>query len=222
MRRRDRRDAQPRAAAGRKRRLDRRARARRAGATPPRCLFIGGDFPRKGGFDLLEAWTARPVCRTRRPRPHDELAAADSRCRPPSACSRRHCRTATVAEALARRRSLRLPTRNEAFGIVYQEAAAAGLPAIGSRLNAVPETHSPTARPACSWLPAVTPNWRAALDGLIASAETRRDMGVRAAPGHRSAPIRIATAATCGRDQAAGAGTVSANAVREAYGEQRG
>ena len=32
-----------------------------------------------------------------------------------------------------------MPTRNEAFGLVYQEAAAAGLPAIGSRLNAVPE-----------------------------------------------------------------------------------
>jgi len=32
-----------------------------------------------------------------------------------------------------------MPTKNEAFGLVYQEAAAAGLPAIGSRLNAVPE-----------------------------------------------------------------------------------
>ena len=32
-----------------------------------------------------------------------------------------------------------MPTRNEAFGLVYQEAAAAGLPAIGTRLNAVPE-----------------------------------------------------------------------------------
>jgi glycosyltransferase involved in cell wall biosynthesis len=32
-----------------------------------------------------------------------------------------------------------MPTRNEAFGLVYQEAAAAGLPAIGTRHNAVPE-----------------------------------------------------------------------------------
>jgi glycosyltransferase involved in cell wall biosynthesis len=32
-----------------------------------------------------------------------------------------------------------MPTRNEAFGLVYQEAAAAGLPAIGTSLNAVPE-----------------------------------------------------------------------------------
>ena len=32
-----------------------------------------------------------------------------------------------------------MPTRNEAFGLVFQEAAAAGLPAIGTRHNAVPE-----------------------------------------------------------------------------------
>jgi glycosyltransferase involved in cell wall biosynthesis len=32
-----------------------------------------------------------------------------------------------------------MPTRNEAFGLVYQEAAAAGLAAIGTRHNAVPE-----------------------------------------------------------------------------------
>jgi glycosyltransferase involved in cell wall biosynthesis len=32
-----------------------------------------------------------------------------------------------------------MPTRNEAFGLVYQEAAAAGIPAIGTRQNAVPE-----------------------------------------------------------------------------------
>jgi glycosyltransferase involved in cell wall biosynthesis len=32
-----------------------------------------------------------------------------------------------------------LPTRVDAFGIVFQEAAAAGLPAIGTTVNAVPE-----------------------------------------------------------------------------------
>jgi glycosyltransferase involved in cell wall biosynthesis len=32
-----------------------------------------------------------------------------------------------------------MPTHNEAFGLVFQEAAAAALPAIGSRLNAIPE-----------------------------------------------------------------------------------
>ena len=33
----------------------RRSGARAAGAQP-QCLFMGGDFPRKGGFDLLDAW----------------------------------------------------------------------------------------------------------------------------------------------------------------------
>jgi glycosyltransferase involved in cell wall biosynthesis len=32
-----------------------------------------------------------------------------------------------------------MPTRNEAFGLVFQEAAAAGIPAIGTHHNAVPE-----------------------------------------------------------------------------------
>jgi len=32
-----------------------------------------------------------------------------------------------------------MPTRNEAFGMVFQEAAAAGLPAIATSINAIPE-----------------------------------------------------------------------------------
>jgi len=32
-----------------------------------------------------------------------------------------------------------MPTRHEAFGMVFQEAAAAGVPAIGTRINAIPE-----------------------------------------------------------------------------------
>jgi glycosyltransferase involved in cell wall biosynthesis len=32
-----------------------------------------------------------------------------------------------------------MPVRHEAFGIVYEEAAASGVPAIGSAINAIPE-----------------------------------------------------------------------------------
>jgi glycosyltransferase involved in cell wall biosynthesis len=32
-----------------------------------------------------------------------------------------------------------LPTKGEAFGMVFQEAAAAGVPAVGTRINAIPE-----------------------------------------------------------------------------------
>ena len=32
-----------------------------------------------------------------------------------------------------------MPARHEAFGIVYEEAGASGIPAIGSDINAIPE-----------------------------------------------------------------------------------
>jgi glycosyltransferase involved in cell wall biosynthesis len=32
-----------------------------------------------------------------------------------------------------------MPTKHEAFGMVYQEAAAAGLPVVATNLNAIPE-----------------------------------------------------------------------------------
>jgi glycosyltransferase involved in cell wall biosynthesis len=80
-----------------------------------------------------------------------------------------------------------LPTREEAFGIVFQEAAAAGLPSIGTRLNSIPElVHDDvTGR-------LVPPGDRAALAAalrdLIANPERRREMGTRA----RAAVLRAA------------------------------
>jgi glycosyltransferase involved in cell wall biosynthesis len=72
-----------------------------------------------------------------------------------------------------------LPTRDEAFGIVFQEAAAAGLPAIGSRLNGVPEIvqHGETG---LLCLPGDHTGLARALDTLLASSALRRDMGTRA------------------------------------------
>jgi glycosyltransferase involved in cell wall biosynthesis len=69
-----------------------------------------------------------------------------------------------------------MPTRNEAFGLVYQEAAAAGLPAIGSRLNAVPEIIDDGVTGLL-----VSPGDRTALaralETLLASAELRERLG---------------------------------------------
>jgi glycosyltransferase involved in cell wall biosynthesis len=116
--------------------------ARRARATArhvPRLLFIGGDFSRKGGYDLLDAWVAG--------RFHDraelEVVTAAPLARPvPAGVRVTHGVTPHSAEwrALwAAADAFVMPTRNEAFGLVFQEAGAAGLPAIGTRHHAIPE-----------------------------------------------------------------------------------
>jgi glycosyltransferase involved in cell wall biosynthesis len=143
-------------------------------------LFVGGDFPRKGGFDLLEVW--------RLGRFHERAALdimtnwpLDESVLPPGVTLHRGV-TADSEPWLRLWRDADLfvlPTRDEAFGIVFLEAGAAGLPAIGTRLNAIPETirHGETGL-------LVAPGGHAelarALDALLASPETRRDMGVRA------------------------------------------
>ena len=105
-----------------------------------RVLFMGGDFPRKGGFDLLEAWRAGGFARratldlvTDWP-----IAAGDL---PDGVSLVRNIAPYTPAWFDRWRRAdfFVMPTRHEAFGMVFQEAAAAGVPAIGTRINAIPE-----------------------------------------------------------------------------------
>ncbi len=69
-----------------------------------------------------------------------------------------------------------MPTRNEAFGLVYQEAAAAGLPAIGSRLNAIPEIIE-AGETGFLVTPGDVRELVAVLDRLISSAELREHLG---------------------------------------------
>jgi len=151
------------------------ARRRRASARP-RCLFMGGDFPRKGGFDLLEAWTRGGFG------DRAELTIVTewplSSPLPPGVHQQTGIRGQTP-EWLATWRDADLfvmPTRNEAFGLVYQEAAAAGLPAIGSRLNAVPEIIEDGVTGLLVTPGSVT-GIASALDTLIASAELRERLG---------------------------------------------
>lgn len=112
----------------------------RSGDGPCRFLFMGGDFVRKGGWDLIDAWlasglagrgvlfiaTAFNLAGASLP----EGVIVTSPIRPYSAEWVDLWRAADVFV---------LPTRAEAFGMVLQEAAAAGVPAIATRLNATPE-----------------------------------------------------------------------------------
>jgi glycosyltransferase involved in cell wall biosynthesis len=119
---------------------ERASRARAAIGYRPRVLFMGGDFPRKGGPDLLDAWreggfAGRADLDIVTDWPFSAKAV------PPGA---------TVITGIApytprwlelwRRADLFvMPARHEAFGIVYEEAGASGIPAIGSNINAIPE-----------------------------------------------------------------------------------
>lgn len=116
-----------------------RRRERTASGGKVRVLFMGGDFHRKGGSVLLDAWEAGRF----EARAELTIATAGGVGRPlPPGVSVRN----DIVQHSAAWRSLWadadlfvLPTRNEAFGVVFQEAGAAGLPAIGTRHNAVPE-----------------------------------------------------------------------------------
>lgn len=159
---------------------ERYTRSVQASGYMPRVLFVGGDFLRKGGYDLLSAWrdgqlwqkasldlaTSSPIEPDRLPagvRVHTQVTAHSPEWR-----------------TLWRDADLFvLPTRDEAFGMVFQEAAAAGLPSIGTRINAVPEiVHDG----ATGFLVSLgdPQGLTRALNQLIASAERRREMGARA------------------------------------------
>ena len=155
---------------------ERAERATRPRVSPTRVLFMGGDFPRKGGFDLLEAWRAgrfadRAVLDLVTDWP---IAAADL---PPGARVVRGIRPHTSAwiEMWRQADVFAMPTRHEAFGLVYQEAAAAGLPVLATGINAVPEIVQDGAT------------------GLLVSPDDRARAGGRPSRAHRrSEPSRTA------------------------------
>jgi glycosyltransferase involved in cell wall biosynthesis len=72
-----------------------------------------------------------------------------------------------------------MPTTGEAFGMVFQEAAAAGVPAIGTRLNAVPEIVE-DGRTGLLVPPGDEAALADALRRLVHSPELRREMGTAA------------------------------------------
>jgi alpha-maltose-1-phosphate synthase len=158
--------------------VERFARAR--ASARPRVLFVGGDFPRKGGYTLLDAW---------RDGRFGERASLDLVTNWPldkSALSEGvtvhrgvNAYTPTWSGLWKDADLFVMPTRDEAFGNVFQEAGAAGLPAIGTSIHAVPEQIVDGETGVL-----IEPDNRAqlanALNVLLASAERRREMGLAA------------------------------------------
>jgi len=147
---------------------------------PVRVLFVGGDFGRKGGAELLAAWRAAEFGAAARltlvtESPLDEAAL------PAGVEVRRGVRAYTPEWFGLWREAhvFALPTRGEAFGMVFQEAAAAGLPAIGTALNAIPEIVV-DGETGILVPPGDIPALAEALRALVSSPEKRSTMGAAA------------------------------------------
>lgn len=119
---------------------EREARFASDPATRVRVLFIGGDFNRKGGHELLSAWRAGSFADNASLDLVTDWPIAQAQL-PPGVQLHKNISSFTQewSELWRRADIFVMPTRSEAFGMVYQEAAAAGLPAIGSSINAIPE-----------------------------------------------------------------------------------
>ncbi len=155
---------------------ERRDRATRPGGMV-RALFMGGDFPRKGGPELLRAWQAGGFAEraTLMLVTNWPLAAEAV---PRGVDVRRNIAPYTPEWYACWREAdlFVMPTLGEAFGMVYQEAGAASLPSIGTRLNAIPEIIE-EGRAGLLVTPGVEGELVNALERLIDSAELRQSMG---------------------------------------------
>lgn len=158
--------------------IDLRRRRAAPGGTPT-VLFVGGDFPRKGGYDLLAAWTAGSFhARARLDIVTDWPVAGPL----PQGVTLHRGVTPYSADWAARWAAADLfvmPTRHEAFGLVFQEAAAACLPAVGTNEHAVPEIVCDE-QTGLLVPPGDIPALVTAMDRLIASPALRHAFGCRA------------------------------------------
>ena len=117
---------------------ERQARAARANRYG--CCSWVAIFPGKGGHHLLEAWRVANLGGGATLQLVTDWPL-DPRMLPAGVQVQRGVRAYTPewfscwheADFFA------MPTTGEAFGMVFQEAAAAGLPCVGTRLNAIPE-----------------------------------------------------------------------------------
>lgn len=103
-----------------------------------RLLFVGNDFERKGGLDLLHVFkdSLQSSCEL-------DIVSHGMATAPEVPGVRLHRGLKAHSEALLQLYAdadvFVMPTYEDAFGLVYVEAMAAGLPCIGSTVLAVPE-----------------------------------------------------------------------------------
>jgi glycosyltransferase involved in cell wall biosynthesis len=103
-----------------------------------RLLFVGNDFERKGGNDLLAVFQdhLQSTCEL-------DIVSGGVRTLPAMAGLRLHRGLTSDSLALLQLYAdadlFVMPTYEDAFGLVFVEAMAAGLPCIGSHVLAVPE-----------------------------------------------------------------------------------
>lgn len=158
-------------------------RAARAATNPRpivRALFVGGDFPRKGGLGLLKAWRSSNLG-SRAALDIVTDWALEPEDLPPGVRLIRGVSpyTASWRELWRQADFFVMPTKQEAFGMVYQEAAAAGLPVVATNLNAIPEIVEDRVT-GILVDPGNLPALVSAMRTLVESAELRHRMGLAA------------------------------------------
>ena len=171
-------------------------RERREGAASVQFLFIGGDFPRKGGPDLLRAWRDGGFGDRHRLTVVSDWSIDERQVPTGVELVRRVTPYTQEWRNLWRAADVFvMPARAEAFGMVYQEAAAAGVPVIASRINAVPEIveHGVTGMLVP---PGDEPALVAAMREMISSPDRRHTLG-------RAARARVEAVGTIDRYGAA-------------------
>ncbi len=101
-----------------------------------RILFVGVDWDRKGGPEVLEAFKR---VRQRCPRATLLIVGCSPTINEPGVEVLGPVSQERVSEYLANSTVFCMPSKREPFGIAYLEAMAAGLPVIASNLGAVPD-----------------------------------------------------------------------------------
>jgi glycosyltransferase involved in cell wall biosynthesis len=140
-----------------------------------RILFVGVDWQRKGGPELLQAF--KSVLRSY-PNAHLTIAGADIRVDVPNCTVLGNVTPDKLSRCYAEASIFCLPTRREPFGIAFVEAMMHRLPIVGTRVGAVPDMVEDGVN-GYMVEPGKPDILAKALCNLLASPETCREFGQR-------------------------------------------